>query len=1647
MKTKLSKRLLSAFLSVLMLVTSLPIASLSAYAITIESTDSAVVEAATAMQAFEDKLQTEGIFTGVEAAYTAYVDCQKAIDAYLYGGEADALTGKAAALNSAVGKITVFSPKKASAVPTFPNSAASDMQSYVNDGTISQILYSSQATVGTGAYAAQVGSRMVLSTDISVLYDGTTAINIPVMVDAYKSNAATPDVNSGKKAAYDKQRHFYACYPSPDSNGKSDDATFQLTGYWRSAGTSSVAISSVANWNSNWLSNDANHDPAYNYATGCATDNKQNTEKRSNDLVVERSGGLTSRKYTSVERYFSNILTYVGSDFSGTGKQYTISGWYASSGQTVNSVNDDKYMGGNTINIVNYKYLIDAMKTNGNKMKTVDPSEYSEGGLNDYIAAMEAAATWDPTTYFKSTNNYQTCVNDMSVLVQNMNGASTNNKNSAAYATLRAAMSEAVRGTYANTNNKSDGTLRYTAESWGNFATAYENAQAVMAQCNDTGYTATNCAALASALTTAYNALETNVQTVDTTALMHEIDTFYTYTNIFTDATYNNAVSVIDTAKATVWGSVGNYGQKDQALPLTTENTEIVATQLSNVKAAIAGLRISMDAKVMTSSGLYSINSALALENNVKDHSDDYGNYSTFTTAIADTQAYVIKADATQFTNYNTQLDEYKNEIVKLVTAYEGLQYSFVKIPNGTVCSTSATTSMTALKSTDQGYQEITFSYSNSGVVLKTSHESATAAYGKAGILFGTNIKSRENNMLDSITINATQPQITTNGGKLHANSGASASSTPKTIDGTTYAGCLSHNNFSLSNIRYVGKSSNNNPVQIFTQADGTAVNDAQVALNNDADALLGTTEGASSNPGKGGFFVRTTDDSIATIEFTANFNYTYPATTAQTLTRNTVPSSATYQLGTKFGAVSIYNCQNTLNYAYYDWFTSEMTGETINTSCTVVDISNLTDLVTLCNRELADGANKYTEATWDAFTKALVAAQADMNYKLLSASQIVSQSVTRYQNLWDAKEALVVRDVPSTFNFKDASGKDTSVVINTKYGEVIDMTAVNAIVTPEYSDDNFSYTFASWSPAVSTSPMTVDRVYTAQYNRTERVADFAAFDAALQAVRNQLVDKALGVSVLQSAAASITSLSPDYIHYTAEQKAATKNNEQSAIDAQTATLNQIAADLAANAAVIATIDYAAAEAQVEAESRKYNNDDMFTGDNIKLGKLQQSVNILDADVLGQIYETQLDVDAAVSNAINSKAIRTYTIYVNGTACGSVEYGTPVVVDSDGTVHANAADLDANTEGMPNVAWFYSYAAPSNNNVPSNETYIISSPSYGFIVKGDTYLRTEATTVQDTGYTVTFKANVGGKVKTFDVKYVTDGQVTMPAAPAYAFYTFSGYSNGAAAGASVSVTSNMTITANYAVKSETSYTVDFYDGLTAFASAEITSSATYGYNKLVSVTASAVPYLWAIADYIEDAGITELRIVAYGSDTYSFYACQDLSNGGFRGIVALSESDYQTITTDAAYALYDTNGDQIVAEGDELSGYVYPDPKPAVSVLQNVIRIYNSDSTLNKMSLIGTFSLPEGYTMVETGFLFTSQVGNSMTLEEVGKNGIVRMKAARYTVGNQFVVNVGAPSSTVSFEYVGYAVVKDAMGKTSTIYSTKGGETNFDPTV
>lgn len=61
--------------------------------------------------------------------------------------------------------------------------------------------------------------------------------------------------------------------------------------------------------------------------------------------------------------------------------------------------------GSTTINVVNYKIVKDAIKAAGNKMKSKDLSTYSMGGLYTYFAAMDDATSFDPNTYFTSTDN------------------------------------------------------------------------------------------------------------------------------------------------------------------------------------------------------------------------------------------------------------------------------------------------------------------------------------------------------------------------------------------------------------------------------------------------------------------------------------------------------------------------------------------------------------------------------------------------------------------------------------------------------------------------------------------------------------------------------------------------------------------------------------------------------------------------------------------------------------------------------------------------------------------------------------------------------------------------------------------------------------------------------------------------------------------------------------------------------------------------------------------------------------------------------------------------------------------------------------------------------------------------------------------
>lgn len=1663
MKTKTSKKIVSLLLAVMMVVTSLPITSSMVFGAGSTVTDPAVTAVEEAMTKFENKLLEPGTMINIDTAYAKYVDCQKALDAYIYGGEANALDGKANALSTAVDNIQPFVPKTAeNKTPSFPGSSTADMAPYAGTA-YSNLLWSSQATsigsamtYNTSGSATYVGQKLFMATDTVLLYDGTTSARIPVLADAYKSNTAEPAGTDMGRDAAGKTRHVFGIYPTTANNAggdNADDPNFGLVDFWHTAASwngSNGDNNSTNSWVANY--NATVSKPGFNFSNASVS-NKIDANKSADLTQGKGSWNWGQARYNapSIERHFSNILEYKGGYFDGAGKTYTIPYWQVTSGDTAA---DAGFIAGVPINIVNYKYLLTVRKTVGDRIETIDLADYSEGSLTAYFTALENATKWDPNTYFTSSNNYNGCINDMTGLVNALNSVKLDTKDSTAYQTLRDAMTEAVRTTYALGNDKGGGVLRYTADSWSKFVTAYENAKGVMAATNDTGYTNNSCVNLATALTEAYAGLVLNVQKVDTTALMAIIDKFESCTNIFTAESYNSVKAVVQAAKEAVWEKDENgevlYGVKAAALDLTPENTVIVADQVVNVEEAIKGLRLNMDYVVTTEVGKYSLNTALALENEVKDHKEDYGNYATFATAVANANSYASTAAGTDFSDYTAQLDEYKAEIVKLVKAFEGLTYSFTKIPDGTIATSNPIIHMQDLYDwhhNDTYENHVQFSYQPNAVIFKTTHDAKTYRYGSAYVKYGVTISSLSNNTLDSITINGTadnNPTITDR----------TMVYTPGNLDDatkTTYAGCLAVDGFSLTNFRFNSQENNGLPY-LGADDNGNEIKDTNYQGFTD---IFATTNGTDTGPGRGTIGVVSSRGGMGSVTYEADMNVDVPATSKVTLGATTGPASKTYSLLNKrFGATYVWGAKDYAagHYCGYGYLTAKGNNqvasqdETINSSVTVVDITNLVELVELCNSILGD-ANKYTEATWNEFTKRLVDAQADMNYTQLTGSQITNQCKTRYSNLWRAYSNLVVKDMTVTFKYKDANAADTSTVLTLKYGDMLTQDAVDAIVAPQYIANNRTYTFKSWTPAVDlATPVTANRIYTAEYTWVVNTANWDAYDAALQSLKNKFTDNTYSVAVLQSTVTTISGLK--YVDFTEDQKNEVMGSSQSLIDAETATLTSLITALDENAALIAAVDYSTGLALVEAEKEKYKNDDMYSGDQIMIGSITDTVTVFGDEVIGYIYDNQKAIDDMVAAALNSKEIREYNIELNGTVVATVPYGTSVIVDSDGAVQTDVDDTDPSTSGKANAAWYYSYSAPSNKNVPTAEKYMINAPSFGFVVKGDTYLTTKEVASSDTGYAVTFVSDVAGVRKTYDVYYVTDGKLTMPNAPAYAYYDFAGFSNGANAGDVINVTANTTIVANYTADTSTTYTVDFYEGVDSWDNMEVTTSEVYNYNERVDLTTSLDVYCWAIVNYIEDDGSSEFSIVSY-SQNYSFYACQELSNEGYTGVIALTRADYEAIVeggvTDQMRKLYDSQGNLVVpVSGNEWDGYVYPDPKADVSVLENVVPIYNNEGTMTKFSLVGTFILPEGYSIVEAGFLFTNQVGADLTIENVGTNGIARFKSSKYTIGNQFVINVGASPNLTTFDYVGYAVVKDADGNVTTCYSNRGGETNFN---
>lgn len=207
-------------------------------------------------------------------------------------------------------------------------------------------------------------------------------------------------------------------------------------------------------------------------------------------------------------------------------------------------------------------------------------------------------------------------------------------------------------------------------------------------------------------------------------------------------------------------------------------------------------------------------------------------------------------------------------------------------------------------------------------------------------------------------------------------------------------------------------------------------------------------------------------------------------------------------------------------------------------------------------------------------------------------------------------------------------------------------------------------------------------------------------------------------------------------------------------------------------------------------------------------------------------------------------------------------------------------------------------------------------------------------------------------------------------------------------------------------------------------------------------------------------GTTDFKIVHYGKD-YTFYACENLAIEGEYsyelGLVAMTEAEYKLLQIPVYdrsdwFSLYDRNSKYkfMIDSGDYLSDgneakitasgtvteLVYKSNVVAVNQLNDVLPVYDESNSLAKLTMIGQAAVPEDCTILETGFIFATDMNaTDLTVENVDNTSIFRYKTSKITVGNQFAINIINPAASVEFQYSAYVILKDANGKVSTYYA------------
>lgn len=1597
MKTRLSKKLISVLLAALMVLTSAP---LSVFAVSKD--DAAAVQLKDAITAYETKMTGNAVYTNMSAAYSAYLTANQAYDAYVYGNDGSVnVAAYANALTNATNAMQTVTADNY-AVAASPSSTpyfAGDDTTWGNGGYqyYSNVLWGgSDAERGSYNHDGKSVTGTIYYPQVTFLYDGIDA-HTPMTGIMLKMNGDSSNSSNAN-------RYFYG------ASNAADGMTIDRN--WTSGNGGTVDFT----WNMRSSSSVGSYD-AFAFSTG------------SSATQIRKKGTIRA---TASTVYFATTMKFIGS-FSANEYVKTITPavtyYCGSDGNFTNSDITNTITGNADIYVVNYRAIYDALIANQSKL-AVSANTYLQGGAAAVFSAFDAALSFNPNTYFTSSNDYNGCANAIKAIVDGINNA-TSTQDTAGYEAIRSAIDNS-RSTYEGDSSK------YTADSWAEFEKAYEATQATMKNLLSTGYNnPANADAQGKALDEAKANLVTNEKKADTAELERIIDdatVAIQRKEFFTADSYAAAdlEDNVPAAKVAVWGNEANY--KNDGEKVSEDQQPLVEEWEDSLQAAILLLVIDTTAIVPSADyegTAYSMATAVEYANSL--NPANYKNYRAVQDAVSMAGLFVTQITSKEIGAVASKIDEYVTLVEAIISAIADLQPSFSALENGTFAHVGTSDTFT----TDQVsagtgnwyvYQSLTFTKNTDVILFRTNHDAAKLFLGTA--YFGYNAYTKEgkgyDQMLDSINM-ADEGRDNVGTIRDFANKGYSLN----TDELSNYPGNLSITNnggvFGLENVK-VTRSTSNNGI-------GRNLNDQNFTdYNFDFTEYISVSQGGGSgdDPHTGGILANE-----GLTNFQADYTLSIPQSAIRTPAAGTVPTMTKYEPSGYFGFLA-YGKRNAAfnnpsgylhSHGYYD------------ERVTIIDIASLIDLINLCGNV---NPLDYTTPSYDEFIKALGKAKADMDYPSMSANEILDECVKRYNELWTAKQGL---EAPmSNQPIKDAVDATMATYLagnrnNSQYSQATWDAFVAAYEEAYNSIDNGNggkYSDLNIRELDNNDENVADiqriaDTLMAAYEALAAIADFTPIYEAIEALTSTLADDTYTVASLQAMADALAAMK--YLNMTDEEKSSVYADAQDEINAE-------AAQIAALTATVAVVDSSAIDAAIVEAKAKFDDPDAWTGVDAVLEIIQNmtiydNVVVYGSTVRGIKYANQDALDADVRSILSGIQPQEYNVSVDGQYYGTYKYGEEAVVNFD-----------------KNCAIYYAY---TSNTATNSAKYYTTDSTIRFIVKGNTQLTTKSAE-GDATVKVTYVN--GLKNKTYDTDYVTVGdRVTLADAPSIAYYDFVDYTvNGEShkSGDSVTVSEATSIVANYELIQEDVFTVYVHmnksgtenDIGVAEAEAyynnkvELTEANLANYEKVTNSTYNGAKiivegeeivstggkssviykgdadpiYAYAIVDfdvyddfeemyeeYIEADRFTDdvtysemaadfagaLKVVNYGTD-YSFFVSGDTA------IYALSEKEYNHAVA---------------------AGLIETDVNGAVSSVKETL--IDADT---KWSMIGTYAIPTGATLIENGILFAKEQSADLKMSNVDGKNVYRFKSSQHTIGNQFVISFKKPAPGTPVKYAAYTI-------------------------